>query len=170
MMNKKMMALAALFLSLPQGAVALQCVPTTVSQDYWWHQESEETFVLVHGAFSGLDLREAAETSYGDEEMRPGRAVYSARFEGFLPSQRAFDQPFATDVTLVFPDYSHIGGGSDTARAAETLPGQVGLVWLMQTDQGYEVTHGICSGIIDTDPASVKPALRCLRGGFCPKG
>ncbi len=69
---------------------------------------------------------------------------------------------------LVFPDYRYIGGGSDSAWMAEELPGKNGLVWLLQTDQGYEVTPGPCSEVLDTNPASMKAALRCLRGGFCP--
>jgi len=70
---------------------------------------------------------------------------------------------------LVFPDYSFIGGGRDTAWLADDLSGQTGLVWLLQTDQRYEVTPGPCSSeIVDTNQDNVKPLLRCLRGGYCP--
>jgi len=151
-------------------ALALECDLQSVQSDYWWHKKSPDTYILVHGAFANLKLVEAIETADVGEDIRIGREVYSARFEGFRASRRAFNQPFSTDVTLIFTDFGFLGGGYDSAWMAEKLPGKTGLVWLKETEQGYEVEPGPCDGsVVDTDPANVKPALRCLRGGYCPK-
>jgi hypothetical protein len=148
---------------------ALECLIPSIQRDYWWYEERPETFILVYGQFSNLQLTESVETKETSDGFQAGRQVFLADFAGFKPSRRAFDQPFSTKVTLVFPDESFIGGGSNTSVDAEALPRMVGLVWLMQTDSGYEATASSCSDIVDADPANVKPALRCLRGGYCPK-
>jgi hypothetical protein len=153
----------------PGAAAALSCAEYSIRGAYWYHEESPKTFVLVQGAFSDLTLVEASATETTYQEIRPGQAVYSARFQGFRASRRAFDQPFETEVTLVFPDFSMIGGGYDSAAAVNWLPEQSGLVWLTQTEAGYSLTAELCAPVIDSDPESVKPALQCLRGGYCPK-
>lgn len=157
----------AQLISVPQ-AFALECEIVSVQSDYWWHKRSPDTYILVRGAFSDLKLVEATETTEIGDETRIGHEVYSATFEGFRASRRAFDQPFSTEVTLIFVDFGFLGGGSDSAWMAKKLSGTVGLVWLKETDHGYEVEPGPCDGgVLDTNPASVKPALRCLRGGYC---
>jgi hypothetical protein len=149
-------------------AVSLECSYGTVQQDYWAHKDSAEAFILVYGAFSDFKLVESVEADYTGTTVRAGYKVFVARFDGFRASRRTFDQAFSTEATLNFPDESYIGG-FDTSLEAETLPGKVGLVWLLQTDTGYEVTAGGCSQVIDTEPSNVKLILRCLRGGYCPK-
>lgn len=165
----KMIAIAAAML-LPLPAAALECdYNYSIQRDYWWHKDQPETYVLVLGRFSNLDLIESFKTRETAEGIETGRQVFQADFAGFKASRRAFDQPFSTRVTLVFPDWSILGGGSDSSWMAEELPEKAGLVWLMQTQVGYEITVGPCDSVIDTEPARVKPALRCLRGGYCPK-
>ena len=154
-----------------QPALALECdYNYSIQQDYWWHKQSPDSYIMVQGGFFDIKLVEAIEYAEIGEKVQTGREVYSARFEGFRASRRAFDQPFSTMVKLVFPDFGFLGGGSDSAWMAEKLPGSTGLVWLMETSEGYEVMPGPCDGgVVDTDPANVKPMLRCLRGGYCPK-
>ena len=162
--------LAGLMMILaPEVAFALSCEAYSIRSAYWFHANRAETFVLAQGTFSNLKLVEKVETKNTTEAIEPGRTIYSARFDGFLASQQVFDQSFTAEVTLVFPDFSYIGGGYDTAAAAEGLAGTSGLVWLQETRSGYQVAAELCLPLIDTDPTSVKPALRCLRGGNCPK-
>ncbi len=104
-----------------------------------------------------------------DEGFSGGFEIWKAEFQGFKASRKAFDQPFETEVTLTFPDYSFLGGGSDSARMVDRLVGQTGLTWLEKASEGYELTAKDCWPMIDTDPQSVKSALRCLNGGYCPK-
>lgn len=163
--------LAALVALSPVPAVALECeYNSSFQSDYWWHKEAAETYILVRGAFTDIKLIGEFETADTRDGIQVGRKVFSAKFDGFRASRRAFDQPFSTAVTLVFPDFSFVGGTGDDSWQVKDLPGTTGLVWMLQTDKGYEVEDGPCSDIMDTDPASVKPALRCLRGGYCPKG
>jgi len=87
--------LAALAALAPMPAVALECdYNSSIQADYWWHKESEETYVLVRGTFSDLRLIESTEADYSGDDIRTGQQVFSAKFEGFRPSLRAFDQPF----------------------------------------------------------------------------
>lgn len=160
---------AALMMALPAPAIALECLVPSIPRDYWWYKEQPETYVLALGGFS--DLKRSHKADLGDVQVAPALdfEVWTARFTGFRASRRAFDKPFEAEVTLIFPDYSVIGGGYDTSAEVERLLGKNGLVWLKQTENGYQASSGMCSEVIDTDPASVKPALRCLRGGFCPK-
>lgn len=160
---------AVLAALLPEAATALSCAEYSISDTYWYHQERPETFVLAQGAFLDLELIEAMKSDYTKDPVQNGRTVYSARFEGFLASAKGFDKAFSAPVTLIFPDFSLIGGGYDTAAIADNLPGTTGLVWLMETDGFYQATAGLCDVFIDTDPASVKPALDCLSGRRCPK-
>lgn len=162
--------LAVLVLSMaPGAALALSCEAYSITNAYWFHADRAETYVLVQGAFADLKLVEKVASKTTADAIEPGRTVYSARFEGFGASARAFDQPFSAEVTLVFPDFSLIGGGYDTAAAAEGLAGTSGLVWLQEGGSGYQAAVELCQPLIDTDPASVKPALRCLAGRYCPR-
>jgi hypothetical protein len=167
-MRKMIAVAAALTLALSLPASALECLVPSIQRDYWGHKERPETYVLALGGFS--DLKLSREGNLGDIDMAPALdfEVWTARFTGFRASRRAFDKPFETEVTLVFPDYSVIGGGYDSSGEVERLPGKTGLVWLMQMPDGYRAVSYLCGEVIDTDPANVKPALRCLRGGYCP--
>jgi len=148
----------------------LECVYGSIQQDFWRVKESSETYTLAYGKFSNLRLIESIKTKETSDGFQAGRQVFIADFTGFKPARRAFDQPFSTQVRLVFPDESFIGGGYDTSGEAERLPNKVGLVWLLHTEAGYQASASSCSGIIDTEPSHVKLLLRCLRGGYCPKG
>ena len=161
-------AVAAVVTLLPGAATALSCAEYSVSDSYWYYKERPETFVLASGTFFDLELVSSSATEFAGEELKQGRKVYSARFEGFRASSWAFDQPFSAPVTLIFPDFS-VYGGYDSAVQAKSLPGEAGLVWLMQTDDGYQATVELCEVFIDKDPASTKPALACLAGRRCPK-
>lgn len=162
--------IAALTVMLhPGAALALSCEAYSIRNAYWFHVDRAETYVLVQGAFADLKLVEKIASKTTADAIEPGRTVYSARFEGFGASPRAFDQPFTAEVTLVFPDFSFIGGGYDTAAAAEGLAGTSGLVWLQESGSGYQAAAELCLPLIDSDPASVKPALRCLSGRSCPR-
>jgi hypothetical protein len=169
MMRGQVAAVLVASFALAGPVSALECLVPSVERDYWWYQEQPGAFTLVYGQFSNLQLIESVETRETSDGFQAGRLVFRADFTGFKPSRRAFDQPFSTRVTLVFPDESFIGGGFDTSGHAEALPQKVGLVWLQQTASGYEASASSCSDIVDTDRASIKPALRCLRGSYCPK-
>lgn len=168
-MRKVMAVVATMAATLPQPVKALECLIPSIQRDYWWHKERPETYVLVLGHFS--DLKRSDKSHAGDVDASPARdyGVWTAQFTGFRASRRAFDQPFAAEVTLIFPDFSFIAGGNDTSGEVERLPGRIGLVWLKQVEDGYQARSGLCAEVIDIDPAHVKPALRCLRGGYCPK-
>lgn len=153
----------------PLGAAALSCLEYSIRNAYWYHHERPETYVLVHGSFSGLEQVDAAGQDLTGVFAAAEAEVWTARFTGFKASNQAFDQPFEAEVTLVFPDFSMIGGGTDSAEAVKWLPGQTGLVWLQRTDAGFRLTAEPCASMIDRDPASVKPALNCLAGRHCPK-
>ncbi|MBN8629954.1 MAG: hypothetical protein J0L76_03755 [Rhodobacterales bacterium] len=156
--------LAALMALSPVPAVALSCEEYSIRDAYWRYQAAEETYVLVFGAF--LDLKKTRAKAEG----YPGGAeVWTAKFTGHGFSRRAFDKPFETGVTLIFPDFSDIAGGYNTADLADWLPGKRGLVWLKKTAAGYQLAAGLCQPLLDTKAANVKPALQCLRGGYCPK-
>lgn len=145
----------------PLPALALSCAEYSIRDSYWYRDAQAASYVLVLGSLSDL-VRTSATGPNGAE-------VWTARFQGHKASTRAFDQPFEAEVRLVFPDFSLIGGGYDTAAAAEWLPGQTGLIWLKLTDGGHELTAELCQPLVDTDPASIKPALNCLAGRWCPK-
>ena len=151
-------------------AAALECVYGSIQEEFWRAEKSSATYTLVSGRFSNLQLVESIKTKETSDGFQAGRQVFIADFTGFKPSRTAFDQPFSAQVRLVFPDESFIGGGHDTSGEAERLPDQVGLVWLLHTEAGYQASASSCSGIMDTEPSHVKPLLRCLRGGYCPKG
>ena len=169
MMRKLLAAtLIGMVLAAP-AAHALSCEPHSVVADYWRYQERAETYLPVWGKltnFSKTRKDKADRTLLGSETKF---SVYTATFAGFRASGTGFDEPFETEVTLVFPDFSMIGGGYDTADAVDMLPGLEGLVWLMQTDRGYQVTAELCSPLMDTDPDHRKQLLKCLGGGNCPK-
>ncbi len=166
---RRKLAVAVLAGLLPGPAAALSCAEYSVTDTYWYHTDRPETFVLALGTFQDFQLIKATSAKALPQDASQGHSVYSARFEGFRASANAFDQPFSTEVTLAFPDFSAIGGGSDTAELAIMLPGMTGLVWLMETSRGYEATVELCTIFIDPDPASVKPALDCLGGRHCPR-
>ena len=44
----------ALLALLPQAAVALSCVEYRITDTYWYHENSAETYLLVQGRFSDL--------------------------------------------------------------------------------------------------------------------
>jgi hypothetical protein len=168
-MRYEMAVVAILAATLPQTARALECLMPSIQRDYWSYKEQKETYVLALGGFS--DLKRSGKAGVGDVEVAPALdfEVWTARFTGSMASRRAFDKPFETEVTLIFPDYSVIGGGYDSSGEVERLSGKTGLVWMMQVPGGYRAVSGLCSQMVDTDPDHVKPALRCLRGGHCPK-
>jgi hypothetical protein len=168
-MRKLFVTIAAAIVAVPLPAAALECLEYSVQSSYWWHKEQPETYILANGLFTDVKRMKTVASRTTADAFVPGRAIYSAKFEGFRASRRAFDQPFTAEVTLVFPDYSFMGGGYDTSSYLERLPGSSGLVWLQEDGSRYQVTADLCMPLIDTDPASVKPALRCLRGGHCPK-
>lgn len=154
---------------LPMQVNALECLIPTIQREYWSHKAAPDTYVLALGEF--LDLKQIRQPKLVDVQVAPALdyEVWVARFKGHRASRHAFDQPFETEVTLIFPDFSVIAGGSDTSGQVERMSGKGGLVWLMESSDGYRAIAGLCSDLIDTDPADVKPALRCLRGGVCPK-
>ena len=153
------LVLAAL---LPLKAVALDCVEYSIRRAFWSYQHREGTYLLVRGEF--LDVRPAFP---GDKARADW---FRARVSGHTASRKAFDLPLKADVMLNFTDVTMITGdiGLSAERASE-LAGTVGLIWLRKTETGYEAEDSLCWPLIDTDPASVKPALRCLRGGYCPR-
>lgn len=169
MNGKTAVIVLAISLVVHTPANALECLIYSISREYWWRKESAETFVLAQGEFTDIKRSHDEVTVAPEVGLNAEYEVWTAQFRGFLASSKAFDRPFEARVTLIFPDYSFVGGGSDTSFEIELLPGKTGLVWLLQTPDGYQATSGLCASIIDTDPANVKPALRCLRGGFCPK-
>lgn len=168
-MRNLLRALAVALALLPVPARALECLEATIQRQYWWYKARPEAYVLALGRFTNITLVEDVRSRETAEGWVEGRAVFQAEFEGFRASRRAFDQPFAIPARLVFPDYDYIAGGSQSSGIVERLPEMTGLVWFRQTEAGYEATDGLCSPIIDVDPASVRPALRCRRGGHCPK-
>lgn len=167
-MGKRLAVLAVMSALMPMPLRALECLEATIQRQYWLHKVQPETYLLALGRFSNLKLLEKVPSRETSEGWIEGRSVFQADFEGFSASRRAFDRPFTISAKLIFPDYDYIAGGSDTAFMADRLPEKTGLVWFRQTDAGYQATAGLCSPIIDVDPASIKPALRCLRGGYCP--
>ena len=160
----------ALFASLlPGAAEALSCDEASVRDLYWYHEEQADSYVLVHGEFIEFQQTDVY-TVDSDDIWEPTRfEVWRATFRGFSASQRAFDRAFEAEVTLTFPDNSFIAGASSPEDILRWLPDEVGLVWLQKTTTGYELTAGLCSQLIDTDPASIRPALNCLAGRWCPK-
>jgi hypothetical protein len=162
--------LAGLAMMLAPGAAqALSCLEYSIQGAYWDHQARGETYILAEGAFSDLRKTDAAGVDLSAVFGGATAEVWAASFTGFTASTRAFDQPFAAEVVLILPDYSLIGGGYDSAAAVDGLAGQSGLVWLQDTGDEYRLVAELCAPLIDTDPASLDPALRCLAGGYCPQ-
>ena len=146
----------------PTMAAALECIEYDIRTAYHEYASKPERYTLVFGQLD--DFRRA----FPADSAQP--YIYVARFTGLGASRRAFDRAFQTDVTVDFSELRLTGEtGMDPASAEELTVG-TGLVWLEQTDKGYSAAYSLCWPIVDTDPASVKSALRCLRGGFCPKG
>lgn len=160
--------LCGMFLAAP-AAHALSCEAPSVVADFWRYQERKETYLPVWGSFSSISSRGEGNPDLSVLGAETKFSVYTATFTGFRASAKGFDAPFETEVTLVFPDFSMIGGGYDTADAVDMLPGLTGLVWLMQTGEGYQVTAELCSLLMDTDPAHRDELLQCLGGASCPK-
>ena len=160
--------LCGMFLAA-SAAQAMICEPQSVVADFWRYQERAEAYLPVWGKFTKISQSGKGKADLSTLGAETKFSVYTATFTGFRATGTGFDDPFETEVTLVFPDFSMIGGGYDTADAVDQLPGLEGLVWLMQTGDGYQVTAELCSLLIDTDPAHQKPLLQCLDGGDCPK-
>jgi hypothetical protein len=165
-----MVGIATVLMAMSPGpAHALECLLYDIRASYWFHEEADETFVLVFGDFS--KLQQPGTKTAALLEIRPAvdAEIWTATFTGFSASGRASDQPFEAQVTLVFPDYGVVAGGSDTAGEVDRLVDQTGLVWLKKTDDDYQLTADLCWPLIDADPESVGPALDCLAGRNCPK-
>jgi hypothetical protein len=153
-----LVVLAAL---LPKTVAALECIEYDIRTAYHEYAGKPESYTLVFGRLDGFRRAIPADSA------QP--YLYVARFTGFGASRRAFDRAFQTEVTIDFSELRLTGEtGMDPASAEELTVG-TGLVWLKHTDKGYGATYSLCWPIVDTDPASVKSALRCLRGGYCPK-
>jgi hypothetical protein len=146
---------------LPREAAALDCVVYDIKTAYHEFADNPESYLLVFGRMENLRPAFPGDTRRADD--------YAARFTGFTASPRAFDRPFQADVAVDFSQLSLLTGETGLApEAAAEVDGQDGLIWLEVTDTGYRARYNLCWPLVDTDPASVKPALRCLRGGHCP--
>jgi hypothetical protein len=165
-LSGSVLVLAAL-LPIEAAALSLECAEYDIRTAFWEYQNDEETYLLVQGEF--LDVKPA----FPDDLSQADK--FQARFSGYRASRRAFDRPFEADVIL---DFSFVAvfledppSANDIARLASEVSevkGLNGLIWLVQTEAGYKAREGWCWPLIDTDPASVNPALQCLRGGICP--
>ncbi|MBL9051301.1 MAG: hypothetical protein JNK19_14415 [Tabrizicola sp.] len=153
---------------LPMHAVALECRDYSIQEAYWYYKSQPESYILVRGAFT--DVRRK-----GGSGAQP---LLAARFIGHKASRRAFDQPFETEVILHLPDNSlnilvdengNLLSDYDPIKRAQELLGVTGLIWFEQTAEGYKAEEGLCWPLIDSDPLSVKQALRCLNGRYCPE-
>jgi len=155
--------LAAAMLALPSSqAAALSCMKYDIRQAWWAHVDAPQTYVLVRGSFS--DLRDPHHDRANDQ------VIWRATFAGMKASARAFDQPFAAEVTITHHLFSVIAGGDGSPDAlGQGLPGVEGLVFLRKTAGGHAIDTALCVPIIDTDPANVGPALDCLNGRRCPR-
>lgn len=162
-------AVAVLACLASQPLWALDCVTQTIQETYWAHEEARDTYMLVYGSFAELKMVDRLAMDPATEPNATAIEIWTATFEGNRASRRAFDQPFAAKVMLILPDYSKFEGAGAPADEVRWIEDRNGLVWLKQTDAGLEVRSSICGSVIDADPAHVKPALRCLRGGYCPK-
>lgn len=171
-----MRILTALILSFslvaPQSARALECVEYIFDYElrdaYWEHQLSDKEYLLVYGALRDLEFTEKLEPESSESFDLPVE-IWTAKFEGNKASPRAFDQPFVANVTISITDGTNVAGGGSAANAVGYLQDRNGLLWLEVTDDGYHAFSGLCGSSLDEDPSHVKPALRCLRGGYCPK-
>lgn len=156
-------------LAQPSGpAVALSCDRFGIHGTYILMQGSTVQMLLAHGKFSDLQPVTIAAADRPPVILASGFETWSAQFTGYIGSPTGFDQPVSAQVTLILPDYSGIGG-TDTAAAVVWLPEKTGLVWLSETTSGYQLFANPCQNLIDTDPASVPLALRCLQGDDWPK-
>jgi hypothetical protein len=156
-------AIGGLLAVLAAGpAAALSCMVPSPQATYWRHQDAAETYVAAYGSFGGL---------FGFRHDRAAdRVTFVATFIGHTAAGDGFTRPFEARVEIVQPLWTGIaGGGGDPKALANWLPGQTGIVYLEKTGSGYRLTADICNGLIDTDADSVKPTLRCLRGGRCPR-
>jgi hypothetical protein len=156
-------AVLALALALAAGpAAALSCLEPDARGTFWQHQDRPETFVAALGRFD--DLRRLSLDRKADREL------WRARFVGHTASARAFDRPFAAEVTIEQPLWTLIaGGGIEPGSLARWLPGATGIVYLQRDGTGYRLTAELCRGLLDTDPASIRPTLACLAGRHCPR-
>lgn len=164
--------LAALTALSAMPAVGLECLTQSISRDYRWYEDRPEKYVLVLGSFSSLKILSSKPEGTSLAELREETNViqyWSGSFSGFSASPGAFDKPFKAQVTLIFPDYSHIGGAGEAASELDALAQKNGLVWLMVAEAGYQWTARACGGIVDTNPEHVEAVLQCLRGEHCPR-
>lgn len=154
---------AAAMLALPASqAAALSCMEYSIRDAFWSHDAREGTYELVYGRFSALRDRR--------DDRANDQVVWRATFTGFRHSARAFNQPLVTEVTITDHLFTGIAGGESSPEAlANWLPGQNGLVFLKQTLRGYTAETALCEPIVDTSPASIRPALDCLNRRNCPK-
>jgi hypothetical protein len=156
------LALCLTLVTLPDAARALACEEYSIRAAYWRHQQSADRYVLVLGQFSDLTFKR--------HDRAKDRVVWTARFTGHSASARAFDRPFAAQVTVIDNLYSAIDGGAPPIdRLSVTLESLRGLVFLKETASGYVVATELCVPLVDTDPAHVRPALACLAGRRCPR-
>lgn len=161
-MPRPLAVLATVLLIGAFPAQVMACELMSIRYEYWRHQERPESFVLVHGAFREL--------TFVRHEKRKDRSIWRATFVGHGASARAFDKPFAAEVTIVDNLYTGMEGETpDPRRLGEAIAGVTGLVFLERTEDDYRVETEFCTPLIHTNPADVKPALACLAGRRCPR-
>lgn len=161
-MRRAVIALALALAFGPRPAAALSCLAMTPQDVFHVHDDAEATFVAVLGSFG--PLKQVRHDGARD------RVIWRATVRGHTASGRGFDQPFAAEVEVIQPLWSAVaGGGVDHAYLGIWLPGLTGIVYLERRGAGYRLTGDICRGMIDTDPASIRPTLLCLTGRRCPR-
>ena len=166
-MNPAPAGLVAALLALWSGpAVALTCDRSGIERTYQDMQASGLPHVLVLGRFSDLQPVTLAPADRPHLVLASGFKAWRGQVTGHIGSPTGFDRPLSAPVTLILPDYSDIGG-TDTATAVEQLSEKTGLVWLLETDMGYQLIATPCQTLIDTTADSVPRVLGCLQGGSC---
>jgi hypothetical protein len=159
-MLKRLIILA--IAALPAPAAALSCAEPSFVRDFWQHQASTGTYEVVFGNFSNLRSRQ--------HDVEADNVTWQSTFQGFRASATAFDQQLVTQVTIVYPLHTGIAGGAISPDIPSNwLDGAEGVVFLLQTGDGYVATNELCSPFIYTDAADITQALNCLNGRLCPR-
>ncbi len=153
----------------PVQALALECNDNSIRSAYWFYKVQADTYQLALGEFSNLRKVDEQEPIMDDDGLTDGFEIWEGTFSGFTASRGAIDKPFEARVTLELPDNAFIGGALPSSSQLNSLQDAMGLVWLRETEAGYRLIGELCMPLIDTNPASIKPTLRCLNGGYCPK-
>ncbi|MGV6839822.1 MAG: hypothetical protein ACWA40_06480 [Planktomarina sp.] len=152
-----MRVLCALLLLFAGQAHALSCVPNSAQSMYQRAAKAEEAYLPVLGRFS-IPEGTVQWTDGGGSGQHDGHS-FQAQFVGKALTQYGFKADFDQTVTVHVSCLSIWCGGVGDWES---------LALLQQSDDGYSLSAGPCSGwIMPVSRIRVDDFVTCHKGGAC---